>query len=324
LKYFYDVWGSDRTYNHMVVPWTWMFDTPYSWTKQIASHFGGTKQGTAISWPKVIKDKGGIRWQFHHIIDIMPTILEAAGIRAPKIVDGIPQAPIEGVSMAYTFDKANANVPSRHHTQYFEMMGDHALYHDGWIASTKVVRPPWKLVGPVDLNPAGLPWELYDLSKDWTHYDDVAGKYPGSSRNCRTFSGPRRRSTGSAIRRHGCDPARRTAAKSHRRAQRFYLVRGDYGNAEWRRTKHPRRVLQLQSRGGDPGGRRRRDDRDSGRPVRRLWLLLAEGQAGSFGTFLISSGSAGKDRRRCRPANTRSNSTSNTMAWGLARSPSTI
>jgi arylsulfatase A-like enzyme len=85
LKYFYDVWGSDRTYNHMAVPWTWMFDTPYSWTKQIASHFGGTKQGTAITWPKVIKDKGGIRWQFHHIIDIMPTILEAAGIERPKL-----------------------------------------------------------------------------------------------------------------------------------------------------------------------------------------------------------------------------------------------
>ena len=84
LKYFYDVWGSDKTYNHMAVPWTWMFDTPFSWTKQIASHFGGTKQGMAISWPKVIKDKGGIRWQFHHVIDIVPTILEAAGIKAPK------------------------------------------------------------------------------------------------------------------------------------------------------------------------------------------------------------------------------------------------
>jgi arylsulfatase A-like enzyme len=178
LKDFYDVWGTDQTYPHMAVAWTWAFDTPFSWTKQIASHFGGTKQGMAISWPAHIKDKGGIRWQFHHMIDIVPTILEATGIRAPEFVDGIKQAPIEGVSMAYTFDKANANAPSRHHTQYFEMMGDHAIYHDGWIASTKVMRPPWDTLGPVSLDPAGFPWELYDLTKDWTQYEDVAAKYP--------------------------------------------------------------------------------------------------------------------------------------------------
>ena len=108
LKYFYDAWGTDQTYPHMAVGWTWAFDTPFSWTKQIASHFGGTKQGMCIAWPKVIKDAGGIRWQFHHMIDIMPTILEATGIPAPATVDGIKQAPIEGVSLAYTFDKANA------------------------------------------------------------------------------------------------------------------------------------------------------------------------------------------------------------------------
>jgi arylsulfatase A-like enzyme len=178
LKYFYDVWGSDKTYNHMAVPWTWAFDTPFSWTKQIASHFGGTKQGMAISWPARITDKGGIRFQFHHVIDIVPTILEATGIRAPTVVDGIPQKPIEGVSMMYTFDKANAAAPSRHHTQYFEMFGDHAIYHDGWIASTKVLRPPWVTFGPANLDPASLPWELYDLSKDWTQSEDVAAKNP--------------------------------------------------------------------------------------------------------------------------------------------------
>src|SRR5262249_3380913 len=153
LKYFYDVWGSDKTYNHMAVPWSWAFDTPFSWTKQIASHFGGTKQGMAISWPARIKDAGGIRWQFHHVIDIVPTILEATGTPAPAAVDGIPQKPIEGVSMVYTFDKANAAAPSPHHTQYFEMFGDHAIYHDGWIASTKVLRPPWVVYGPANLDP---------------------------------------------------------------------------------------------------------------------------------------------------------------------------
>jgi arylsulfatase A-like enzyme len=109
LKYFYDAWGSDKTYNHMAVGWAWAFDTPFSWTKQIVSHLGGIRQGMAISWPKVITDKGGIRHQFHHVIDIVPTILEATGIAAPEYVDGIKQSPIEGVSMVYTFDKKNAD-----------------------------------------------------------------------------------------------------------------------------------------------------------------------------------------------------------------------
>ena len=178
LKYFYDLWGTDKTYPHMAVAWTWAFDTPFSWTKQIASHFGGVRQGMAISWPKVITDKGGIRNQFHHVIDIVPTILEATGIKAPEIVDGIPQKPIEGVSMMYTFDKKNANAPSTHRTQYFEMMGDHAIYHDGWIASTKVMRPPWDVAGAVSQDPAGFPYELYDLTKDWTQYENLAAKYP--------------------------------------------------------------------------------------------------------------------------------------------------
>ena len=177
LKYFYDVWGTDRTYNHMAVGWAWAFDTPFSWTKQIVSHFGGTRQGVAISWPKVIKDKGGIRHQFHHVIDIVPTILEAAGIRQPEFVDGIKQSPIEGVSMMYTFDKANENAPTTHTTQYFEMFGDRALYHEGWIASTKVMRPPWVTIGPTR-NVLDYPWELYDLKNDWTQFDDVAAKYP--------------------------------------------------------------------------------------------------------------------------------------------------
>ncbi len=176
---FLDAWGSDRTYPHMAVGWTWAFDTPFSWTKQIASHFGGVRQGTVISWPKGIKDVGGIRNQFHHFVDIAPTILEVSGIPAPNTVDGIAQKPIEGVSLAYTFDKANANAPSRHHTQYFEMFGDRALYHDGWIASTKVIRPPWDIAGATNTDPANnVTWELYDLTKDWTQSDDVAAANP--------------------------------------------------------------------------------------------------------------------------------------------------
>jgi len=178
LKYFYDVWGSDRTYPHMAVAWSWAFDTPFSWTKQIASHFGGVRQGMAISWPAVIKEKGGVRNQFTHVIDIVPTILEATRIKAPDTVDGIKQSPIEGTSFMYTFDASNAIVPSRHATQYFEMMGDHAIYHDGWIASTKVMRPPWVVASAVSQDPASFPYELYDLGQDWTQFDNVAAKYP--------------------------------------------------------------------------------------------------------------------------------------------------
>jgi arylsulfatase A-like enzyme len=177
LKDFYDVWGSDKTYNHMAVGWAWAFDTPFSWTKQIASHFGGTKQGMAISWPKVITDKGGVRHQFHHVIDIVPTILEATKIKSPKTVDGIKQAPVEGVSMMYAFDKKNANVASKRKTQYFEMMGDRAMYHNGWMASTKVERAPWDVTA-VPKDPMSFQWELYDLRNDWTQAEDVAKKYP--------------------------------------------------------------------------------------------------------------------------------------------------
>lgn len=179
LKYFYDVWGTDRTYNHMAVGWTWAFDTPYSWTKQIASHLGGIRQGMCISWPGHIKDVGGIRNQFSHMIDVVPTILEVTGIPAPEYVDGIKQAPIEGTSFAYTFDAKNANEPSRHKTQYFEMMGDHAIYHEGWMLSTKVIRPPWDVIGAVNPDPLNnVTWELYDLNKDWTQSEDLASKYP--------------------------------------------------------------------------------------------------------------------------------------------------
>ena len=179
LRYFYDVWGSDKTYNHMAVGWTWALDTPYKWTKQVASHFGGTRQGMAIAWPARIKDAGGIRNQFHHVIDIVPTILEATGIPAPVMVDGVAQKPIEGGSMVYTFDKANANAPTRHRTQYFEMFGNRGIYNDGWYANTRPISPPWELgatPSPDVMN--SYKWELYDLTKDWTQNDDLAASNP--------------------------------------------------------------------------------------------------------------------------------------------------
>jgi arylsulfatase A-like enzyme len=177
---FYDLWGSEYAYNHMAVPWAWAFDTPYKWTKQIPSFFGGTRQGMTISWRGHITDKGGIRNQFHHVIDVVPTILEVTGIAAPVMVDGIAQKPIEGVSMAYTFDKANAEAPSRHKIQYFEMMGVQGLYSDGWMLSGVPVRPPWDLLGKAILDPtSAYKFELYDVRHDWTQYTDVAAANPG-------------------------------------------------------------------------------------------------------------------------------------------------
>jgi arylsulfatase A-like enzyme len=180
----YDAWGSDLTYPHMSVAWSWAFDTPFKWTKQVASHFGGTRQGMTIAWPNRIKDAGAIRTQFHHMIDIVPTILEATGIPAPVMVNGIAQKPIEGVSMAYTFDKANANAPSTRSTQYFEMFGNRAIYHDGWIAATTPPAPPW-LLGTAKLPEDivnGYKWELYNLKEDYSEYNDLAAKRPDKLR----------------------------------------------------------------------------------------------------------------------------------------------
>jgi arylsulfatase A-like enzyme len=176
---FYDVLGSDLTTPHMSVGWSWAFDTPFKWTKQIASYFGGTRQGMAISWPGHIKDLGGIRSQFHHIIDIVPTILEVTGIPAPTTVNGIAQKPIEGVSMAYTFDSANANAPSKRDTQYFEMFGNRALYHDGWIATTVPPQPPW-FMGTVKMPDvlSGYKWELYNIADDFSETNDLGAKNP--------------------------------------------------------------------------------------------------------------------------------------------------
>jgi len=175
----YEAWGSDKTYPHMAVAWAWAFDTPFKWTKQVASHFGGTRQGLAIAWPGHIKDVGAIRTQFHHVIDIVPTILEATGIQAPVTVNGITQKPIEGVSMAYTFDQANAKAPSKRNTQYFEMAGNRGIYHDGWMANTAPFAPPWDLAtGKLPDVVTGYQWELYNITEDFSQNNDLAAKNP--------------------------------------------------------------------------------------------------------------------------------------------------
>ncbi len=172
-------WGTDKTYPHMSVGWTWAFNTPFKWTKQVASHFGGTRNGMAISWPGHIKDVGAIRNQFHHIIDIVPTLLEATGIQAPTTVNGIAQRPIEGLSMAYTFDQANAKAPSTRTTQYFELVANRGIYQNGWIANTTPFAPPWDLAtGKLPSVVDGYKWELYNLDEDFTQNNDLAAKNP--------------------------------------------------------------------------------------------------------------------------------------------------
>jgi len=181
---FYDAWGSDQTYPHYAVGWAWAWDTPYKWTKQVASYFGGTRNGMVMAWPARIKDKGGIRNQFHDAIDVVPTILEAAGLPQPERVNGIEQRPIEGVSMAYTWDKANANAPGRRTAQYFEMFGSRGIYHDGWIASAPPIGAPWILTlekPPTDVM-NDFKWELYNIDEDWTQAKNLAAAMPDKLR----------------------------------------------------------------------------------------------------------------------------------------------
>jgi len=172
----YDFWGGPETSPHFVVSWAWAMDSPFRWTKQVASHFGGTRNGTVISWPNGIKEKGGLRPQFSHVIDIAPTLLEAAGIPEPDIYNGIPQKPIEGTSLVYTFDRGAESAPGRHETQYFEMFGHRALYKDGMMASAFHNRMPWITAGTVPFDEDQ--WELFDLTQDFTQAKDLSAQQP--------------------------------------------------------------------------------------------------------------------------------------------------
>lgn len=166
--------GSDKHYNHFPAAWAWAMDTPFQWTKQIASHFGGTRNGLAISWPQGIKARGEIRNQFHHVIDIAPTILEIVGVDSPMLFNGVAQKPIEGISMVYTFDDAQAT--DRRTTQYFEMLGNQGIYHNGWMASA-IRGAPW-LSEPPPADLLNMPWELYNIDEDFSQANNLAKENP--------------------------------------------------------------------------------------------------------------------------------------------------
>ena len=178
---FMDKWGLPGTSPHYAVGWAWAGDTPFQWTKQVASHFGGTRNGMIVSWPSGIKDHGKVRSQFHHCIDLMPTLMEVVGIAEPTVVNGYVQRPIEGTSFAYAFDAANAKAPSRRTHQYFEMLGNRGMYANGWMASCRHGRLPWETGG------AGSgfehdKWELYHLEEDFSQAVDLAEKEPAKLR----------------------------------------------------------------------------------------------------------------------------------------------
>ena len=248
----------------------------------MASHFGGTRQGMAISWPGHIKDVGGIRTQFHHLIDIVPTILEATGIQAPVMVDGIAQKPIEGVSMAYTFDKANANAPSRRTTQYFEMVGNRAIYHDGWIAATTPPEPPWVLgLGKFPDVVNGYKWELYNIAEDYSENNDLAAKMPDKLRDMQELFLVEATKY-NVFPLDNSFAARTLAPRPSLTAGRtvFTYSGESSGLPDSDAPDIHRQVLLHHGRGGNPAGRRRGDDQHARRPIRRLWPLPAQGQAG--------------------------------------------
>jgi arylsulfatase A-like enzyme len=170
-----DEFGGPTSYNHYAVGWAHAMDTPYQWTKQVASHFGGTRNGTIVHWPAGFDAHGEVRTQFSHVIDVAPTVLDAAGLVEPKFVNGVQQTPMQGVSMRYAF--ADADAAERHETQYFEMFGNRAIYHKGWTAVTRH-KTPWVLVGEQAPAFDDDVWELYDTGVDWTQFEDLSAQEP--------------------------------------------------------------------------------------------------------------------------------------------------
>ena len=241
-----DDFGSADCENHYNYPWAWALDSPFQWMKQVASHFGGTRNAMAVSWPKGITDAGGLRTQFHHVVDIAPTIYEACGITQPSSVNGIEQMEVHGTSMAYTFD--DADVADRHETQYFEMMGNRGVYHQGWMASCFHGRPPWIRWQGMPFDGEQERWELYDLRTDFSQAVDVAAQHPEKLAELReVFDREARRNSVYPMRDPGSgsqlvapvpsslgDLTKMTYTSAHARMPEFSVV--NVKNTSWRMT----------------------------------------------------------------------------------------
>ena len=274
-----DKWGGPETFPHMAAGWAVAFDTPFTWTKQVASDFGGTRNGMVIHWPKGIKDKGGLRTQFSHVIDIAPTILEAAGLPQPKIVNGTVQTPIEGTSMLYAFN--NAKAAERHKTQYFEMFGNRAIYHEGWFART-IHRAPWQTTQPAaaDVRRLGA---LRREERFQPHQEPgrrAAREAEGDAGPVHEGSAevPRAAHRRPDHRAHQPDP--RGPAGCPGRPHVAHALRGDAGHAGKHLHEHQEPVEQDHRRARHPGRRRQRRDPVAGRALRRLVAVHEGRQAG--------------------------------------------
>ena len=274
-----DKWGGPETFPHMSAGWAVAFDTPFTWTKQVASDFGGTRNGMVIHWPKGIKQPGGLRSQFGHVIDIAPTILEAAGLPEPKSVNGVVQTPIEGTSLLYTFNDANA--PERHTTQYFEMFGNRAVYHDGWLART-IHRAPWETT---NLRPLTSDvWDLYNVKEDFSLTNNLASAQPAKLKEMQDLFMKEAREVPRAAHRRSDhrahEPGARGPAGRARRSQEPHALRGHAGHAGKHLHEH-QEPLEQGHRGARHSGRRRqRRDPVAGRPLWRLVAVHEERQAG--------------------------------------------
>ena len=217
--------GGPLYYNHYPVGWAHAMDTPFQWTKQVASHFGGTRNGLVISWPKHMKQTGEVRSQFCSVIDIAPTILEAAGVKQPTMINGVKQTPIEGTSLVYTFN--DAKVPTRHKTQYFEMVGNRGVYDNGWVACTTPRRLPWQAAA--DSSPDDFKWELYHVAEDFSEANNLAADNPTKLKELQSiFDREAQEVSGFSTRCLLCRPrGRGHSPEPHSRAQhRSLTIRG--------------------------------------------------------------------------------------------------
>ena len=273
-----DEFGSPSSYNHYAVGWAWAMNTPFQWTKQVASHWGGTRNGTIVHWPDGISDRGGLRSQFAHVIDVAPTILEAAGLPEPTMVNGVPQSPMEGTSMLYSF--ADAGAAERHDLQYFEMFANRGIYHRGWSAVTKH-RTPWLMVGYTMPALDEDVWELYDGSKDYSQAHDLAAERPDLlAKLQRLWLIEAAKYNVLPIDDRGAErlePGIAGPADAH--PWRLAVVLPRHGSAVGeQRGQYQEQVLLGHRRGGRAGRRRRRRDHRPGRPLRRLVCLRQAGQ----------------------------------------------
>ena len=316
-----DDFGGPDSYNHYAVGWAHAMDTPYQWTKQVASHFGGTRNGTIVHWPAGFEAKGEIRTQFTHVIDIAPTVLDAAGLVEPKFVNGVQQTPMQGVSMRYAFDDAAAD--ERHETQYFEMFGNRGIYHKGWTAVTRH-KTPWLLVGEQAPAFDDDVWELYDTSVDWTQFEDVSAQHPERLHELQRLF------LIEATRNNVLPLDDRVARAAHTRTSpgRPVLVKGNRAAAVRRHgpadgelgRQHQEQVARRDGRDRRARGRRAGRDHRPGRQHRRLEPVRQGRPAALLLQPARRPALLRRQRpRRSRPAPTRCGWSSTTTAPGSAR-----